>query len=245
MQIPSSSFQAASLLSSIIFKRNKLKEIFDYAFHGLLRLPYLDLSAQDLQIIGNYGFVSLSHLLSLDLSFNKLKVVKAEWFMLLNKLIYLYLNDNDILMIDQLLFNIMLKLRSVDTSQPALCCLTSKQLLCVVDSVKTALVYDQAITSTTVRIIAILSGGTIILCPCTSRAQTKPAMLPQPAGLASAVRRDPGAPALALALAATEPDWSTFHAEIKPGACPEAVLGASQTRIVGATGTYKEVSCGC
>ena len=163
MQIPSSSFQASTLLSSIILKRNKLKEISDYAFQGLLRLPHLDLSAQDLQIIGNYGFVTLSDLLSLDLSFNKQKVVKAEWFIPLNKLMYLYLNDNDILMIDPLLFNIMLKLRSVHTSQSALCCLTTKQLLCVVDSVETEPVCDRAITSTTVRIIAMLLGGTIII----------------------------------------------------------------------------------
>ena len=81
--------------------------------------------------------------------------------------------------------------------------------------------------------------------PCTPGAQASQPSTLQPAGLASAARHDAGAPALALTLAAVEPDWLPVPPRIKPGACPEAVPGASQTRIVGVPGTYKEERWGC
>ena len=122
----------------------------------------MDLSEQRLFNIENNGCMNLSHLLSLDLSKNKLAELMAEWFLPLKELAYLFISDNDLLRIEPLSFNVLLKIESMRTSIPALCCLNKQSLLCMVDSSVIFPVCHRFIPSTYVRGLCILLSVTII-----------------------------------------------------------------------------------
>ena len=155
-QISPGFFVASSALSTLNISGNLIISISDLSFRGLSTLSYLNLSQQKLLKIEKNGFVDLSQLLTLDLSTNKLTEMKSHWFMPLKKLAHLYLTDNDIWQIDPLLFNLLPNIEVLHTSKSALCCLTNRPMVCVVDSVQVSPVCDRIISSTAVRPLAML-----------------------------------------------------------------------------------------
>ena len=155
-QINSESFLSSGSLSVLKVNGNLLKSVSAYAFHGLSTLPHLDLSEQKLLEIGNNGFVGLSELKTLDLSTNQLTELQSDWFVPLKKLVHLYLTHNNLWKVDPLLFNMLVNIQIVHTSQPDVCCLTTQQLVCEVESIQTIPRCDRAIPSTTVRVLSTI-----------------------------------------------------------------------------------------
>ena len=167
--IPAESFIALRSCQTLVMKGNLISSISDYGFQGLHSLPHLNLEDQSLSEIGDFGFSGLQRLKCLDVRNNELQTLKSEWFIPLKELVHLYLNDNGFLIIDPLLFNLIPNIEMLHTSQSALCCLSTRELLCQVDAIETTPNCDRPITSksllvlTFVLIAGIIMGNILVI----------------------------------------------------------------------------------
>lgn len=106
-------FTNAHQVLSVYLEENKLVELTEECFSGLVNLQELYINHNLISTISPIAFAGVGNLLRLHLNSNRLQVVNSEWFKAMPHLEILMIGENPIIKIEDMNFKPLINLRSL------------------------------------------------------------------------------------------------------------------------------------